>query len=140
MPKSLQKASELTGKPIIFYEVDICDKAGLRSVFTKNHIDCVLHIAALKSVGESCKSPLKYYSINVAGSIHLIEIMEEFGVRKIVFSSSSTVFGEPSYLPIDEDHPTGQCINPYGRTKYFFEEITRDLCKADNVKSLPKSE
>ena len=71
--------------------------------------------------------PLKYYSVNVAGSIHLVEVMEEFKVKKIVFSSSATVFGEPEYLPIDEIHPTGKCINPYGRTKYFFEEFLKDL-------------
>ena len=130
MPKSLAKVCELTGKPIKFYEVDICDKNGLRRVFSQNKIDCVIHIAALKSVGESCKSPIKYYSVNVAGSINLIEIMEEFSVKRIVFSSSSTVFGEPDYLPIDEEHPTGKCINPYGRTKYIFEEFLKDICKA----------
>ena len=139
MPKSLAKVCELTGKPIKFYEVDICDKNGLRRVFSQNKIDCVIHIAALKSVGESCKSPIKYFSVNVAGSINLIEIMEEFSVKRIVFSSSSTVFGEPDYLPIDEEHPTGKCINPYGRTKYIFEEFLKDICKAHsdwNVMSL----
>ena len=114
-----------------FYELDICDKNGLRQVFSKHPIDCVLHIAALKSVAESVQSPLKYYSVNVAGSIHLVEIMKEFHVKKMVFSSSSTVFGEPEYLPIDELHPTGKCINPYGRTKYFIEELLKDLANSD---------
>lgn len=127
MPKSLQKVSEMTGKSIKFFDVDICDKTSLRKVFSNNKIDCVLHIAALKSVSESFESPLKYYSVNVAGSIHLVEVMDEFKVKKIVFSSSATVFGEPEYLPIDEIHPTGKCINPYGRTKYFFEEFLKDL-------------
>ena len=122
---------EMTGKNITFFEVDICDKPRLRNVFNKVKIDCVLHIAALKSVGESCTSPLKYYSVNVGGSINLIEIMQEFKVKKIVFSSSSTVFGEPEYLPIDEKHPTGKCINPYGRTKYFFEEMLKDLVNSN---------
>ena len=108
MPKSLQKASELTGKPITFHEVDICDKNGLRKVFDKTKIDCVIHIAALKSVSESFESPLKYYSVNVKGSINLVEVMEEYKVKNIVFSSSATVFGEPEYSPIDEDHPTGR--------------------------------
>ena len=125
--------TQLVGKPVSFYEADITDKASLRTVFTKEKIDCVLHIAALKSVSESCDSPLKYYSVNMAGSIHLMEIMEEFGVKKIVFSSSSTVFGVPEYLPIDENHPTGKCINPYGRTKYFFEEMLRDLAHSKKV-------
>ena len=74
---------------------------------------------------------LKYYSVNVAGSIHLVEVMEEFNVKKIVFSSSSTVLGEPEYLPVDEIHPTGKCINVYGRTKYFFEEFLKDLTNSN---------
>lgn len=117
-----------------FYPVDICDKSALRQVFSKHNIECVLHIAALKSVSESFESPLKYYGVNVAGSIHLVEIMAEFGVKKLLFSSSSTVFGEPDYLPIDENHPTGNCINPYGRTKYFFEELMRDMWKSRDYK------
>merc|ERR1712109_366287 len=131
MPKSLQKVIEMTGKLIKFFDVDICDKVSLRKVFSKNKIDCVLHIAALKSVSESFELPLKYYSVNVAGSIHLVEVMEEFNVKKIVFSSSSTVLGEPEYLPVDEIHPTGKCINVYGRTKYFFEEFLKDLTNSN---------
>ena len=131
MPKSLQKVSEMKGKIIKFFPVDICDKMSLKNVFSKNKIDCVVHIAALKSVSESFQSPLKYYSVNVAGSIHLVEVMEEFNVKNIVFSSSATVFGEPDYLPIDEIHPTGKCINPYGRTKYFFEEFLKDLTNSN---------
>ena len=99
-PASLQRVQTLVGKSVKFYAADITDKASLRQVFSQEKIDCVLHIAALKSVSESCELPLKYYSVNMAGSIHLMEIMEEFGVKKIVFSSSSTVFGEPEYLPI----------------------------------------
>ena len=99
---SLQKVTQLVGKSVSFYEADITNKASLRHVFTKEKIDCVLHIAALKSVSESCDSPLKYYAVNMAGSIHLMEIMEEFNVKKIVFSSSSTVFGVPEYLPIGQ--------------------------------------
>ena len=132
-PASLQRVQTLVGKSVKFYAADITDKASLRQVFSQEKIDCVLHIAALKSVSESCELPLKYYSVNMAGSIHLMEIMEEFGVKKIVFSSSSTVFGEPEYLPIDEKHPTGKCINPYGRTKYFFEEMLRDLAVSKQV-------
>ena len=133
LPASLQRVQEMVRKPVKFYSADITDKTSLRQVFSQEKIDCVLHIAALKSVSESCDSPLKYYSVNMAGSIHLIEIMEEFNVKNIVFSSSSTVFGEPEYLPIDENHPTGKCINPYGRTKYFFEEMLRDLAASQKV-------
>ena len=133
LPASLQRVQEMVRKPVKFYPADITDKTSLRKVFSQEKIHCVLHIAALKSVSESCDSPLKYYSVNMAGSIHLIEIMEEFDVKNIVFSSSSTVFGEPEYLPIDENHPTGKCINPYGRTKYFFEEMLGDLAASKKV-------
>ena len=87
------------------------------------NIDCVIHFAALKAVGESCAVPLKYYGNNVTGSANLMEVMMEFNVKKIVFSSSATVYGQPQYLPIDENHPTGNCTNPYGKSKLFMEEI-----------------
>ena len=88
-------------------------------------IDCVIHFAALKAVGESCALPLKYYGNNVTGSANLMEVMMEFGVTRIVFSSSATVYGQPQYLPVDEKHPTGNCTNPYGKTKFFMEEIIK---------------
>ena len=91
----------------------------------------MIHFAALKSVAESCAQPLKYYTNNVSGSALLLEVMMEFGVKKIVFSSSATVYGQPSYLPVDEHHPTGACVNPYGKTKYFMEEIMQDVCTAN---------
>ncbi len=94
-------------------------------------MDCVIHFAALKAVGESCKLPLSYYSNNVTGSANLMEIMMEFNVKKIVFSSSATVYGDPQHLPITEKHPTGQCTNPYGKTKFFMEEIIKDVCSAN---------
>ena len=85
----------------------------------------MIHFAALKAVGESCALPLKYYGNNVTGSANLMEVMMEFGVNKIVFSSSATVYGQPQYLPVDEKHATGNCTNPYGKTKYFMEEIIK---------------
>ena len=85
----------------------------------------MIHFAALKAVGESCALPLKYYGNNVTGSANLMEVMMEFGVTKIVFSSSATVYGQPQYLPVDEKHPTGNCTNPYGKTKFFMEEIIK---------------
>lgn len=130
-PESLVRVMELTGKSLTFYSADLCDKQTLRNVFSRHTIDCVIHFAALKAVGESCALPLKYYGNNVTGSSNLMEVMMEFGVKKIVFSSSATVYGDPEYLPIDEKHPTGRCTNPYGKTKYFMEEIIKDVQTAN---------
>ena len=94
-------------------------------------IECILHFAALKAVGESCSLPLKYYKNNVIGSANLVEVMMDFNVKNIVFSSSATVYGQPQYLPVDEKHPTGNCTNPYGKTKFFMEEIFKDVCSAN---------
>eukprot|EP00094_Tigriopus_californicus_P003813 TCALIF_03669-PA protein Name:"Similar to GALE UDP-glucose 4-epimerase (Pongo abelii)" AED:0.18 eAED:0.18 QI:465/0.66/0.8/0.9/0.88/0.9/10/0/383 len=132
MPESLVRVQKLTGKSLTFYEADLCNIDSLRSVFTKHKIDGVIHFAALKAVGESCALPLKYYGNNVMGSSNLMEVMMEFGVKKIVFSSSATVYGSPEYLPLDEKHPTGKCTNPYGKTKFFMEEIMKDVCAANN--------
>ena len=96
----------------------------------------MIHFAALKAVGESCRLPLMYYGNNVTGSANLMEVMMEFGVKKIIFSSSATVYGDPDYLPIDEIHPTGKCTNPYGKTKYFMEEIIKDQVAANPVSIL----
>ena len=135
-PESILRVQNLTGKTVAFYEADITDKDALRQVFAKSHqggnrVDCVIHFAALKAVGESCAMPLKYYGNNVTGSANLMEVMMEFGVKKIVFSSSATVYGQPQYLPVDEKHPTGNCTNPYGKTKYFMEEIIKDVSAAN---------
>merc|ERR1719333_1707377 len=136
-PESISRVEALTGKNVTFFEADITDKDSLRQVFSKSQsggqrIDCVIHFAALKAVGESCALPLKYYGNNVTGSANLMEVMMEFNVKKIVFSSSATVYGDPEYLPIDENHPTGKCTNPYGKTKFFMEEIIKDVCAANN--------
>lgn len=91
----------------------------------------MIHFAALKAVGESVQIPLMYYQNNIAGSSTLFEVMQKYDVKKLVFSSSATVYGIPKFLPITESHPTGQdCTNPYGKTKYFVEEILRDVCTA----------
>jgi len=131
MPESLVRVQRLTGKSLVFHEADLCDKDSLRSVFAKHKIDVVIHFAALKAVGESCSQPLRYYGNNVTGSSNLMEVMMEYGVKRIVFSSSATVYGNPDYLPIDEKHPTGRCTNPYGKTKFFMEEIMKDVCAAN---------
>ena len=124
----IRKLEQLSGKSIPCHRADLRVKEEIREVFGKfsnseSQITAVMHFAALKSVGESCAFPLKYYQNNVTGTINLMEVMMEFKVKKIVVSSSATVYGEPQYLPIDEDHPTGNCTNPYGKSKYFMDEI-----------------
>lgn len=131
VPESLKRVETLTGKSVTFYPCDIRDVDGLRKIFKSHKIDCVAHFAALKAVGESCRLPLKYYQNNVAGTVTLLEVMAEAGVHQFVYSSSATVYGEPQYLPINESHPTGNCTNPYGKSKNFTEEILVDLCTSD---------
>jgi len=131
-PESLIRVQVLAGKRLYFYPIDLKDKQGLRKVFQKHKIDCVMHFAALKSVSESVSQPLKYYSNNVTGTLSLLEVMEEFNVRKLIYSSSSTVYGRPKCLPLTEEHPTGQeMTNPYGKTKHMTEQILEDLCTAN---------
>jgi len=131
-PESVLRVEKITGKTCDFEEVDLLNKAELQRVF-KSHgpFDAVIHFAALKAVGESVSQPLRYYKNNVTGSIHLLEVMEEFHCKKMVFSSSCTVYGDPQYLPLDENHPTGSCTNPYGQTKAMMEQIMHDVAKAD---------
>lgn len=117
----------------LFWKHEIYDDVVFQNLFSKHEIDCVIHFAALKAVGESCRLPLMYYGNNVTGSANLMEVMMEKGVKRIVFSSSATVYGDPEYLPVDEKHPTGKCTNPYGKTKYFMEEIIKDVCAANQV-------
>lgn len=93
----------------------------------------VAHFAALKAVGESCRIPLQYYHNNMTGTNVLLEAMADNNVFKFVYSSSATVYGDPEFLPVTEAHPTGKCTSPYGKTKYFTEEILKDLCKSDKV-------
>ncbi|KAK7576233.1 hypothetical protein V9T40_012519 [Parthenolecanium corni] len=131
-PESLKRVEKLTNKSIEFVKGDLSDCDNLGSVFKKFNISCVLHCAALKSVKESWDIPLSYYSNNVTGSINLFSVMSSYGVKKLIFSSSSTVYGDPQFLPLTEEHPTGQnCANPYGRTKFLVEEILKDLCRSD---------
>lgn len=99
----------------------------------QHKIDCVAHFAALKAVGESCRLPLQYYQNNITGTSVLLEVMADNEVFNFVYSSSATVYGDPQFLPLTEDHPAGQCTNPYGKSKYFTEEILKDLCKSDKV-------
>lgn len=129
--ESIKRVEEITGKSIPSYSVDLLDKPALSDLFNKHKFTSVIHFAGLKAVGESCQLPLLYYKNNVGGTVNLLEVMKEKGVKNLIFSSSATVYGSPQYLPIDEKHPVGGCTNPYGKTKYFIEEILRDLHKAE---------
>lgn len=129
--KSLERVEEITGKSLKFYQNDVRDKAALEKIFNENSIDAVIHFAGLKAVGESVKKPIAYYDNNLESTISLLEVMSEAGVKKIVFSSSATVYGVTKEMPLKEGMPTG-AINPYGRTKLFIENILRDVYTADN--------
>ncbi|XP_036203852.1 UDP-glucose 4-epimerase isoform X2 [Myotis myotis] len=133
MPESLRRVQELTGRSLEFEEMDILDQAALERLFKKHSFTAVIHFAGLKAVGESVQKPLDYYRVNLTGTIQLLEIMSAHGVKNLVFSSSATVYGNPQYLPLDEAHPTGGCTNPYGKSKFFIEEMIRDLCQADKT-------
>ncbi len=128
--ESLARVEKITGKKIKFYKEDVRDKAALRKIFGENKIEAVIHFAGLKAVGESVREPIMYYDNNLISTIALLEVMNEFNVKKIVFSSSATVYGVATEMPLVEGMPLG-AINPYGRTKYFIEEILRDLYVAD---------
>ncbi len=129
--ESINRVEEITGKKIAFYEADVRDKDALRAIFKEEHIDAVIHFAGLKAVGESCAKPLLYYDNNLGSTLALIEIMEEFEVKRLVFSSSATVYGTPERLPLDEECHLST-TNPYGATKLMIEDIFRDIYKADN--------
>ncbi|XP_021118706.1 UDP-glucose 4-epimerase isoform X1 [Heterocephalus glaber] len=133
MPESLRRVQELTGCSVEFEEMDILDKEALQHLFKKHSFKAVIHFAGLKAVGESVQKPLDYYRVNLTGTIQLLEIMRAHGVKNLVFSSSATVYGNPQYLPLDEAHPTGSCTNPYGKSKFFIEEMIQDLCRADKA-------
>ena len=134
-PIVLDKIKEITGKKIKFYELDVCDKEKLRVVFIENEIYAVIHFSGFKAVGESVAKPLKYYRNNLDSTITLLEVMNEFGVKKIVFSSSATVYGDPEELPIKETAKLG-VTNPYGSTKLFIENILKDVYISDNDYSI----
>lgn len=126
----LDRIQQITGTKPTFYKVDMTDKAALRGVFEKEKFSDVIHFAGLKAVGESVRKPLEYYRNNLDSTMNLLELMREFGVKNIVFSSSATVYGNPATVPITEDFPLS-CTNPYGQTKLMIEYILKDLYKAD---------
>lgn len=132
-PEAVARVERITGKHVPLYNIDVRDRDALDRLFDENDIDAVIHFAGLKAVGESVREPLKYYSNNLDSTFTLLEIMKKHGCKKIVFSSSATVYGNPSRVPITEDMPVGGCSNPYGFTKFFIEQIIRDAAKADDT-------
>ncbi|KIO36011.1 UDP-glucose 4-epimerase GalE [Shewanella sp. cp20] len=129
--EALNRVEQITGKAVTFYQGDVLNKAFLQKVFTDHDIDAVIHFAGLKAVGESVAQPLRYYENNVTGTLVLCEVMAEFNVKNLVFSSSATVYGDPASLPITEDFPTG-ATNPYGQSKLMVEHILKDLHHSDS--------
>ena len=129
----LDKIEKIVGVRPKFYNVDLLDFSGLEKVFDENEFEAVIHFAGLKAVAESVEQPVKYYENNISGTLNLLKVMQNHSVKRIIFSSSATVYGKPKSVPISEDLPTGQGItNPYGRTKYMIEEILKDVCVADS--------
>ncbi len=129
--ESLNRVEKITGKRPVFYQVDLLDKEGLEAVFAKETVDAVIHFAGLKAVGESVAKPLEYYHNNITGTLILCDVMRNHGVKRIIFSSSAPVYGDPAFVPITEDCPKGKITNPYGQTKGMLEQILTDLHTAD---------
>ena len=129
-PCALERVKQITGKDFKFYEVDLLDRDALEKVVAENHIDSCIHFAGLKAVGESCQKPLWYYHNNITGTLNLCEVLQKYGAKRIVFSSSATVYGKPASVPITEDFPLST-TNPYGETKLMIERILKDLHASD---------
>ena len=132
-PEALDNITKITGKRPAFYEVDCCDEEAMEKVFQEHQIDGAIHFAGYKAVGESVQKPLEYYHNNITGCLVLLETMKKYNVKKFIFSSSATVYGEPEKIPLTEDCKTGGTTNPYGTSKLFIEQILKDLYKSDNT-------
>ena len=131
-PEVLENIKKITGKDFKFYKINYLDQKELEKVFEENKIEAVMNFAGYKAVGESTKKPLEYYENNISGAIVLLKTMQKYNVKKFIFSSSATVYGEPEQIPIKEECKTGGTTNPYGTTKLFIEQILQDLYKSDN--------
>ena len=129
-PIVAERVTQITGKPVKCYQIDVADQAALKQVFQENSIDSVIHFAGLKAVGESVRLPLDYYRNNLDSTLALLALMDAHGVHQLIFSSSATVYGKHAPLPYREDAETGPCTNPYGWTKLFIEQIIRDYVAA----------
>ena len=132
-PEVLESIKKITGKNFKFYEMDYLDNQKLEKVFQENEIEAVLNFAGFKAVGESVKKPIEYYKNNISGALVLLETMKKHNVKKFIFSSSATVYGDPEQIPITEDCKTGGTTNPYGTTKLFIEQILKDIYASDNT-------
>ena len=135
-PKSLERVQALTGKSLTFYQGDVRDEALLQKIFAEQKIDCVIHFAGLKAVGESVEKPWMYYDNNLNSTLVLTKVMQDAGVTKLIFSSSATVYSGDNEMPLREDSRTGNCTNPYGWTKYMTEQILSGICHADKAWSV----
>ncbi len=131
--ESIKRVQAISGKDLLFYEADICNRSALTTIFKQHKIDAVIHFAGLKAVGESCQLPHKYYFNNVYGSLVLTEVMQAFDVKKLIFSSSATVYGVPDTVQYSEDLPVFGATNPYGKSKAMIEDILKDLSAADKL-------
>ncbi|MBR4183043.1 MAG: UDP-glucose 4-epimerase GalE [Lachnospiraceae bacterium] len=127
----VDKIKTITGKDVTFYKADMLKPEELRPIFEAHKFDAVIHFAGLKAVGESVQKPLMYYHNNLTGTINLCQLMAEYGCKRMIFSSSATVYGNPAFVPITEECPLGQTTNPYGETKAMLERILSDLCIPD---------
>lgn len=135
--ESIRRVEKIAGKKITFHKLDCCDRAALDKLFVQNKFDAVIHFAGLKAVGESVAKPLEYYRNNLGSTLTLCEVMQSHNVRKLVFSSSATVYGSPSELPLKETSQVGIGItNPYGQTKFMIEQILSDIVKSDTTWSI----
>ncbi len=128
--EAVRRVEQIVGRKIKFYKADVCDKDAMRKVFKENDVAAVINFAGYKAVGESVQKPIEYYENNIGGMLALIDVMREFNVKNLVFSSSATVYGNPHTVPITEDFPLST-TNPYGSTKLFIEYILKDVAKAD---------
>ena len=131
-PEALDRVESITGKSIVRYEGDVRDEKLMERIFTENSIDWVIHFAGLKAVGESVEKPIEYYDNNLYSTLVLLKTMRAHNVKKLVFSSSATVYGKPEHLPLTEESPIGGTTNPYGTSKLFQEQILRDVVTADD--------
>lgn len=132
-PEAIEAIKKITGKDFKFYKEDYLDRKALEKIFEENKIDSVINFAGFKAVGESVQKPIEYYTNNISGALVLLDTMKKYGVKKFVFSSSATVYGDPERIPITEDCKIGGTTNPYGTTKLFIEQILQDVYKSDNT-------
>lgn len=135
-PEAVRRVEEITGTKIPLYEADVCDSVAVERIFAENKIDAVIHFAGLKAVGESCEKPVEYYRNNTDSTLTLLEAMKKFGVNNFIFSSSATVYGTPTTVPLVETMPTGSPTNPYGWTKLMMEQILTDTANANPEMSI----